>query len=132
MKFNTPPFGNSISTDRGILHSSWQSFISILTNNFNQYLSDLGYIFPSINNSTATGIANNYKQSIVYNSDNQRMELNNSGTYQAIATVSSGTTSDIGQLAIQPQNIGRIFVNTDNNSLQFSLDGLTIRTIGSV
>lgn len=131
MKFNTPPYQDNIVDKNSKIHYKWSNFLSILTNNLNSNLGDLGYIFPSIDQSTADSISDQYSKSIVYNKDNTRMELNNNGKYEAISTVAINTTEEIQKVAISPENIGRIFVNSDTNELQFSLDGETIRTISS-
>jgi len=131
MKFNTPPFAENITNIKGKFHNSWQNFFSIMTNQLNQNLSDLGYTYPAISETTAQTRASQAKQQIVYNSDNSRMELNNVGQYSAIAVVATNTSAEIADLAIKPENLGRLFSNSDDNSLQFSLDGSTIRTIAS-
>jgi len=87
----------------GVGHE-WENFFSTLANEINTVLAD-----------------------VTYNTDLDRIEIND----DAIEVVQILTTAEIAQAITNPSNIGRIFVNSDDNSLQFSLDGTTIRTIAS-
>jgi len=134
VKVNTPPYNDEFVDDtKRMISYKWANFFSVFLNEINNYLGDLGYIFPSIKNSTTqdSTIQQNYKRSIVYDSDNTQLLLNNTGTYQPIATIQTRTTSEIQEEAILPENVGRIFVNSDTSELQFSIDSQTVRTIVS-
>lgn len=87
----------------GVSHE-WESFFSTMATEINKVFAD-----------------------VTYNDELNRIEINN----DAIAIVQSLTTSEIAQAITNPANIARIFVNTDDNSLQFSLDGITVRTVVS-
>lgn len=148
MRFNTPPYENNISKvskdnigqKNNLLTEEWENYFSVQNNLLNENLSDNGYIFPAINETKKGQISKDYKQSIVYNSDKTRMEINNgnredqqdNGDYEPIQTYGAKTTSQIAQEAIKPKNLGKIFVNSDTNELQFSIDGVTVRTISSM
>lgn len=161
MNFNKPPLNDSVvdiqippkvrqSADLppdkvGLVESPmahvWATYHSIFNDQLNQNLSDNGYIFPGVSTTTLTANVNKFGQSIVYNQSLNRMELNNGNrknptvappSYEPIQTYGSKTTTQIATEAVQQQNLGRIYVNSDTNELQFSVDGATIRTITSV
>ena len=161
MKFNTPPFNDPVVDiemppkvrpadpthpgNIGMVESPmahvWANFHSILTNNLNKNLSDNGYIFPSVSQTSLNSNVNKFGQSIVYNHSLNRMELNNGNrktptnrppTSEPIQTYGALSTANIATEAVKPENLGRIYVNSSTNELQFSINGTTIRTITSV
>jgi len=132
MNIGTPPLQDSLSGNKSIkISTPWGSFFSQLISEMNNLFTNLGHFFPGIGNDTSQRIQSDFKKSIVYNDDNERLELNNNGEFEGIQTISILTTLEIVDAVQEPGNIGRIFVNSDDNSLQFSLDGTTIRTIAS-
>lgn len=133
MNVNIPPLEEElIAEDKNKISHDWATFHTILAQQINTNLGDQGYFYPAITTATAADIAPNFTQSIVYNSDAQKMVLNNDGNYEAIATVALATTSEISQLIQQDGNIGRLYINIDTGNIQFSIDGITIKTIVSI
>ncbi len=147
MRINPPPFEsaltepsiNVIGESEDKLAIAWQQFMTILNNQLNINFSDNGYVFPAVIQTTLDKIKQDYKQSIVYNSDKNRFELNNGNrsndddtNYEPIQTYGPLNTANIATEAIKDKNLGRIFVNSDTNELQFSINGSTVRTIMSV
>lgn len=158
MRVNTPPFNDPIlgaggttdtpawlpqpdgSAPTAKISESWSNYLALLNNQINHTLSDSGYLVPGLPTVSLQKIVNNFGQSIVYNTSLNRMEINNGNrknpdqrapSYEPIQTFGSNTTAQINAEAIKTENLGKIFVNSDTNTLQFSLDGTTIRTITS-
>lgn len=161
MNLNKPPFEDHVvdikmppkirpsvggpSSDIGLVESPmahmWANYHSLLNDQLNTNFSDSGYLFPGQPSSTISTNLSKFGQSIVYNDSLNRMELNNGNrqnpasrapTSEPIQTYGGFSTAQISSEAIKPENIGRIFVNSDTNELQFSVDGTTVRTITSV
>lgn len=160
MKFNKPPFSDSVvniatppnmgqspalltddvgETESPMAHA-WASYNALLNDQLSANLSDNGYIFPSGSTTTITKNLNQFGQSIVYNQSLNRMELNNGNrqnpqnrapTSEPIQTYGALSTGEIATEAVKPGNLGKIYVNSDTNELQFSTNGTTIRTIVS-
>lgn len=149
MNINKPPVSDPISTpnpqDLSASHTinqQWQDYFSVENNELSMNFSNNGYLIPSISEKQLTNPkqVDNYGQSIVYNNDKNRLEINEGNrqkpaartpNYAPIQTYQPLSTSEIQTEAIKEGNLGKIFVNSDTNELQFSLNGTTIRTITS-
>lgn len=160
MNFNKPPFHDPVidmqmppkirppdkRPTKGIglvetpMAEVWANYHAVLNNELSSNLGENGYIFPAVNTATLNNNLPKFGQSMVYNQDLNRMELNNGNrsnpgsrapTSEAIQTYGGLSGTQIATEAVKPENNGRIFVNTDTNELQFSIDGATIRTITS-
>ena len=137
---NLPGPPNASPTAHTPMSETWENYHALLNNNLNTNLSDFGYIFPSVDTSTLDTNTSKFGQSMVYNESLGRMELNNGSrttpdtnppNYAPIQTYGAASTSEINAEAVKDKNLGRIFVNSDTNELQFSVDGATVRTITS-
>lgn len=105
----------------------WSGYFNNLSTELISNLSDNGYIFPSQNTEKLTVLAPTFKKSIVFNSDEVKMQLNNAGIYENIATESSLTTTAIlGRIA---SDVGKIFHDTTEDRLVVSFDGVSLREI---
>lgn len=134
MNLGIPPKDdNVINETQSTLSVVWENFFSQLTTQLTTTFTNLSYFLPSVSQAALSKIAPNFKKSITYNNDNQRVEINNTGTFEGVQTISVASGADILTAITQPGNIGKIYVNSDTNSLQYSLDGLpaNIRTIAS-
>ena len=132
MNIGTAPIHDDlVDNEPSLIGSTWETFFSQLATQINTTFTNLGYFLPVISQSTADNTGSSSTQSIAYNGDNARAEINNSGEFEGISTVLVKTTSEIQNLISKNGNLGRIYINSDNNSLQFSVDGSTIRTIAS-
>lgn len=127
-------------TESPMAHA-WANYHALLNDQLSQNLSDAGYIFPSTSQADLNTNIPKFGQSIVYNDSLNRMELNNGNrttpanrtpTSEPLQTYGAMTTSHIATEAVKPENLGRIYVNSDTNELQFSIDGATVRTITSI
>lgn len=158
MNFNKPPFEDHVVTIEvppklqpngtipGVplaatpMSDPWRNYHALLNDQLSANLSNGGYIFPAVSSATLTTTVDRFGQSMVYNQDLNRLEINNGNraspssrapTSEPIQTYGALSSSQIATEAVKPENLGRIFVNSSTNELQFSIDGATVRTITS-
>jgi len=113
--------------------SEWYAYYNGVSSQLRDNFGNIAYIFPDQPTSTLQQPQVASKtQSITYNSTTETMQVNNNGEFQEIATNVRKTTAELNALTVE-QKTGRVFFNTDTNTLVTSLDGAgTFETIQTV
>jgi len=119
---------------KDILPYQWINYHNQLSTQLRTKLNDQGYQFPGVSQTNLNNIEQDKSQSIVYNQDTTRMNVNNNSEYEEIATRPKKTLTQIqAQLAQEGIGMqGRIFVDTTNNTMITTLDGSTLVTLQTV
>lgn len=132
MNIGLPPTNDNVLNEtESKMASMWAQFFNQLITQLNTVFTNFGFFIPNITSAQKNTIASQYSRSITYDNDLSRMEINNTGSFEPIQTYSTKTTVEIQSLIQDQANIGKIYVNSETNSLQYSVDGSTIRTIVS-
>jgi len=109
--------------------SEWYAYYNTLSSQLRDNFGNTAYVFP---NQPETNLqqspVTNVTQSITYNSTTGRMNVNNSNEYEELATITRKSTAELVPLTT-PATIGRIFYDTDTNTLKVNLDGASLVSI---
>lgn len=101
------------------ISTNWTNCFQGWSQQLNTTFTPTGYIFPSINGSTSDSTAASRVQYISYNSDNQMMQLNNSGEWLSIMTISLVSTEEFNNFTLPTENSVHFLYNTELNELWF-------------
>lgn len=133
MNIGTPPNDDKVLNEtQSHMSYLWSEFFNQISSQITYNLGNLAYRISGTSSTKLQDIGANYTASIAYNQTDSRMEVNNEGTFEAIQTITLATTAEIQVLIQNPSNIGRLYINSETNHLQYSVDGINLRTIESV
>ena len=122
---NIPSFPASLPkfVDKNLnLHTIANSFFTTLMTVLQQNLSDQGYVIPMQDSATLAQLAAQGIGKIIFNSDTQKMNINNNGTFQEIYTRPQQLTS-VEIAAIPTADInGTWTFNTDTSELLYGIN----------
>ncbi len=124
-----PPPEDIFNETQSFLSLVWFNYFSIIGNEINKNLSDLGYRYPAITTTISSKIAPDSVQTIVFDSTLQKMVLNNTLGFRPLVTENNLKTAEIITEAIK--NPGLLYFDTQLKVLNYH-DGTILKTVATV